>query len=134
MSSPVWVPTDPLPALREFLAERWAERDPRPRVALNLSSDWTRHTGPEVVLADDSGPMRWPVETLPQLRVTVYAGGRSIARDVAGVTLGWLLCLRVPGIAKILPGAALIDARDPDTTGHVASFTVRARVRTHELD
>lgn len=77
--------------------------------------------------------MNWPVETRPQIRVTVWADGRDAARAIAGYALGILLCYRVPDIAKVLPGTALIDDRDDRTGGWMAGFTVTARTRTTPL-
>ncbi|PPJ31909.1 hypothetical protein C5E45_32990 [Nocardia nova] len=126
----IYVPDDPLVPFEEFLAARLAAKFANVRVAQNLSEGWQPGSPPEVVLADDSGPMRYPVETLPQVRVTVWADGRTNARAIAGHALGLLLCVKVPGIAKVLPGTLLIDDRDDRTGGWFASFTVRTRVRT----
>jgi len=127
----VYVPADAVDLVRQFLAERVPAKFPGVRVAANLSPKWTPTTMPaELVLFDDSGPMNWPVETRPQIRGTVWADGHATAVAVAGYALGLLLCHRVPGIAKILPSTALLEARDDRTGGLMCSFTVRTRVRT----
>jgi hypothetical protein len=126
----IYVPADPLAPVQAFLGEHMPPRYPGIRVAQNLSRDWSPSANPELVLFDDSGPMRYPVETLPTVRVTVWAAGRDAARDIAGHALGLLLCVRIPGVAKVLPHTSLIDDRDDKTGGWLASFTVRTRMRT----
>ncbi|WP_280371165.1 hypothetical protein [Nocardia wallacei] len=126
----IFVPADPLVPIRQFLAVHIPQKFASVRVAQNLSTDWRPGSPAEVVLYDDSGPMRYPVETRPQVRVTAWADGRTAARDIAAHALGLLLCIKVPGIAKVLPGTSLIDTRDSDTGGWMASFTVRCRLRT----
>lgn len=126
----IYVPDDPLVPIEEFLTVRLAEKFAGVRVAQNLSDDWRPGHPAEVVLEDDSGPMNYPVETRPQVRVTVWADGRDNARAIAGHALGLLLCITVPRIAKVLPGTALIDGRDDKTGGWFASFNVRTRLRT----
>lgn len=126
----IYVPGDVLAPVQVFLGERIPARFPGVRVAQNLSPTWTPKDPAELVLFDDSGPMNYPVETRPQVRATVWADGRSRAVEIAGVALGLLLCVKVPGVAKVLPGTALIDDRDEKTGGWLASFTVRTRLRT----
>ncbi|WP_328660367.1 hypothetical protein [Nocardia salmonicida] len=126
----LYVPADAVGLVRVFLADRVPAKFPGVRVAANLSPRWTPTSLPELVLFDDSGPMNWPVETQPQIRGTVWADGHTTAHSIAGYALGLLLCRRVPGIAKILPGTALLEARDDSNGGLMCSFTVRTRVRT----
>ncbi|WP_410877360.1 hypothetical protein [Nocardia sp. A7] len=131
MSDPVvYLPADPAAAVRVFLAERVPVRFAGVRVAANLSPTWTPTAAPELVVFDDGGPMNWPVETRPQIRCTVWGNGRDTARGIAGYALGLLLCHRVPGIAKILPGTSLLEARDEHNGGLMVSFTVNTRART----
>lgn len=131
MTEPVvYVPSDALASIRVFLAERIPARFPGVRVAVNLSPKWIPANPPELVLFDDSGPLKYPIETRPQIRCTVWADGRDTGRAIAGYALGLLLCHRVPGIAKVLPGTALLDARDDHNGGVMCSFTVNCRVRT----
>ena len=131
MTDPLYVPGDALPAVRDHLAATVPGYTAGVRVATDLSPRWTPTTSPpELIVFDDSGPMRWPVESLQQIRCTVWAGDRPTASMIARFALGTLLCHRVPGIAKVLPGAAPLDARDDRNGGHMCSFTVVCRVRT----
>ncbi|WP_027500808.1 hypothetical protein [Rhodococcus sp. UNC363MFTsu5.1] len=123
-------PRDATVPIKDFLIGRIATLPaPGAAVGLSLPPDWTPTSRPAVVVFDDGGPQIWPVATKPQIRVTVWADGRTRARDLAGMCMGWLLALRVPGV-KVSPGSALIDARDPKNGGVMASFTVNATVRT----
>ncbi|MGI5222173.1 hypothetical protein [Nocardia sp. CA-290969] len=126
----IYVPGDVLAPVQTFLASRIPDRFPGVQVRQSLSANWAPDSAAELVLFDDSGPMRYPVETRPQVRATVWADGRSRAIEIAGHALGLLLCVKVPGVAKILPSTALIDDRDDRTGGWLASFTVRTRLRT----
>lgn len=131
MTDPVvYVPADAVAAVRVFLAERVPVKYANVRVASNLSPKWTPAAPPELVVFDDSGPINWPVETRPQIRCTVWGNGHDIVHAIAGYALGLLLCHRVPGIAKILPGTSLLEARDEHNGGLMISFTVNTRTRT----
>jgi hypothetical protein len=123
-------PRDATVPIKDFLADRVLAIDASISAALSLPSEWSPQDPPAVVVFDDSGPVNWPVSTSPQIRVTVWADGRDRVRDIAGKCLGWLLCSKVPGIAHIGPGAALLDGRDERNGGFTASFTVTTIVRT----
>lgn len=102
-------------------------------VGMSLPKKWTPTDTPAVVVFDDSGPQQWPVSTTSTIRVTVWADGRTRARDLAGRCVGLLLSHRVPGLAHVGPGTGLIDDRDPDNDGFMASATVIAKIRTKSL-
>lgn len=85
---------------------------------------------PYLAVFDDSGPIAWPVETRPTLRVVVWSDSLTLSRDIAAYALGQTLTRRVEGLATILPGTSILDARDTNTSGIMASYTVRTRVRT----
>jgi len=126
-------PADAAVPVKNYLVSCLSVPEPEVTAALNLPPKWAPETHPPaVVVFDDSGPTRWPIATHPQIRVTVWAHGRTRARTIAGLCLGWLLAGRVPGV-KISPGTSIIDARDPDNGGDMASFTVRTTVRTVPL-
>ncbi|MGN2634624.1 hypothetical protein ACTD5D_39780 [Nocardia takedensis] len=130
MTEPVLVPGDPVTAVRLFLAPLVTAKYKGTRVAANLSPKWGPAAAPELVVFDDGGPLRYPVETNPQIRVTVWGSGHDVVWSIAGYALGLLLSRRVPGIAKVLPATGLLEARDDHTGGLMCSFTVRTRVRT----
>lgn len=85
---------------------------------------------PYLAVFDDSGPMKWPVETRPTLRVVVWSDSLTLSRDIAGYALGQTLSRKVDGFATVLPGTRVLDARDTNNSGIMASYTVRTRVRT----
>lgn len=128
----VYVPEE-LPAglLRDHLQEYMAGKYPTLTYSLGLSSSWnTDDSPPALVVYDDSGPLRYPVETRPTLRVSVWTNSLPLSRAIASYALGQALSRRAEGFANILPGTAVMDARDSNNGGIVAGFTVRTRIRT----
>lgn len=118
--------------LKDDLAQRFPELYGRPwgdSIRLELPSEWSLGSDPVLVVADDGDPLSmWPVATSPTIRVTSWTSGRD--RTYVHAALARLLTQRIPGIAAVLPGTGILDARDPKTKGDLASFTVRARART----
>lgn len=124
-------PVDVAALVMDWLKADLAVRFPELTVVLELPASWSLGSGPVLVVADDGGPMdMWPVATMPAIRVTSWTSGRET--KYAYRALGRLLTARIPGIAKLLPGAGVLEARDSKTHGDLASFTVRTRVRTKE--
>lgn len=122
-------PVDVARIVKDWLKDDLATRFPTLAVRLELPSDWTLDSGPVLVVADDGDPLViWPVGTSPTIRVTSWTSGRD--RTYVHAALTRLLTARIPGIAKVLPGTGVLEARDSKTRGDLASFTVRARART----
>lgn len=106
------------------------------RVADEVPGDWTVDTdNPLVVVADDAGPIVWPIWSVPRMRVTVYAYGKPLAKAIRQRLMGVLLERPVPaGLAHIAhDGIGYTDARDTETGADMASFTVEATVRTQVI-
>ncbi|MFH5209270.1 hypothetical protein ACHIPZ_13850 [Antrihabitans sp. NCIMB 15449] len=102
-----------------------------PTVGLTVPSGWDKETSPaHVGVFDDGGPSVWPITTTPRLRVTVWSNSRTRSREIAGLCVGVLLAHRIPGIAAVTDPSSILDARDPDNGGHMASITVDAVART----
>lgn len=123
-------PSDPAKRVKDFLAAQLLARGGPATAGLSLGGEWQPGDTPEVVVFDDGGPAQWPVSTSPTIRVTVWADGRTRAREIAGWCLGWLLCLPVPGVVNVSEPTALLDAKDEHNGGLMAGFTVRAKART----
>jgi hypothetical protein len=122
-------PIDVARVIKDWLKADLASRFPELLVVLELPSTWTLGSGPVLVIADVGGPMpMWPAATSPTIRGTSWTSGRN--RTYVHAALGRLLSAHIPGIAAILPGTGVLDARDTKTRGDLASFTVRARART----
>lgn len=122
-------PIDVARIIKDWLKTDLTTRFPTLTVALELPSTWTLGSNPVLVVADDGDPMgMWPVATSPTIRVTSWTSGRN--RTYVHAALARLLTAPIPGIAKVLPGTGVLDARDSKTRGDLASFTVRARART----
>ncbi len=122
-------PVDVAYLLKEWLKDALAARFPALSVTLELPPNWALGSDPVLVVADDGDPLSmWPVATSPTIRVTSWTSGRD--RTFVHAALPRLLTQRIPGIAAVLPGAGILESRDPKTRGDLASFTVRARART----
>lgn len=122
-------PVDVARLLKDWLKADLATRFPQLSVALELPSDWKLGPDPVLLVEDDGDPLiMWPAATSPTIRVTSWTSGRD--RTYATAAMARLLGARIPGVAAILPGMGILDARDEKTRGDLASFTVRARVHT----
>lgn len=122
-------PIDVARVIKDWLKTDLATRFPELAVRLELPAEWTLGSSPVLLVADDGGPLAaWPVATSPTIRVTSWTSGRN--RTYIHAALTRLLTERIPGIAKVLPGTGILEARDSKTRGDLASFTVRARART----
>lgn len=122
-------PVDVARVIKDWLKADLAARFPELSVVLELPKDWALGSAPVLLVADDGDPLEmWPVATSPTIRVTSWTSGRE--RRYVHAALARLLTVRVPGIAAILPGTGVLEARDSKTRGDLASVTVRARART----
>lgn len=122
-------PIDVARVVKDWLKADLATRFPTLSVRLELPSDWALMSNPVLLVADDGDPLVvWPVGTSPTIRVTSWTSGRD--RTYIHAALTRLLTARIPGIAAVLPGTGILEARDAETRGDLASFTVRARART----
>lgn len=122
-------PVDVARVLKDWLKADLAARFPELSVTLELPADWSLGSNPVLVVADDGDTMSmWPAATSPTIRVTSWTSGRD--RTYVHAALSRLLTVSVPGIAAVLPGTGVLEARDSRTRGDLASFTVRARART----
>ena len=121
-------PVDVARAVKDWLKADLATRFPSLSVVLELPADWTLGSDPILVVADDGDPLVvWPAATSPTIRVTSWTSGRD--RTYIHAALTRLLTAQIPGLAAVLPGTGILEARDAKTRGDLASFTVRARAR-----
>lgn len=124
----VRTPADVAQLVKDELKSRAAVEHPGLVVALELPGDWRLGSAPVLLVADDGGPVDYPVMSSPTIRVVSWTSGRD--RKYVNWALGQLLGTRIPGVAAILPGTGMLEARDDKTRGDLCSFTVRTRVRT----
>lgn len=131
---PLRRPADPAKVAKDYLAAviPGLYGDPA-TVSLGVPDHWKPNDAPHVGVFDDSGDAVWPIVTRPLLRVTVWADGRTRARELAGLCLCVLVAHRIPGIATVRDPSSILDARDSKNGGLMASFTVRATARTLAL-
>lgn len=95
-------------------------------VGLGLPAGWTTDSPPHLQVTSDGSPTeRHPVAHRPTIRVTVWAKYTPDAKALAQKARGLLLAR--PGYR---PLTGLQPAHDPDHDAELASFTVRATVRS----
>lgn len=123
-------PIDVARVVKDWLKADLASRFPTLLVVLELPAGWALGSAPVLLVADDGDPLVvWPVGTSPTIRVTSWTSGRD--RTYVHAAMARLMSKpSIPGIAAILPGTGVLEARDSKTRGDLASFTVRARART----
>jgi hypothetical protein len=122
-------PVDVARLVKDWLKADLAARFPELSVRLELPADWTLGSNPVLMVANDGSPMgMWPVATMPTIRITSWTSGRNVTYSSAAMAR--LLTARIPGIAAVLPGTGILEARDTKTHGDLAAFTVLTRVRT----
>ena len=132
MSDPIRIAADPARAVKDYLATVLPPLvdGVDPTVTLGVPGDWTPASAPHVGVFDDGGPALWPVYDAPRVRVTVWADGRTRAREIAGLCRGIVTARSIPGVARVSDPSALLDARDDHNGGAMASFHVLAIART----
>lgn len=126
MSEPIYVPGDPARAIADFYRTELAALVGDVGADLELPSDWTPASPAHVVVFDDGGLSKPPVFDAVTVRVTVWAHGRTRAREVAGVCRGMLSARSVPGVSKLSELSPILVAFDPQNKGTTASFHGRA--------
>lgn len=126
------IPGSPAPLVKAALVTFLATTA---RVVRDVPDKWTPSDGPVVLVADDGGPLSWPVMSRNIVRVTVFAEGKDPARTIALRCAGYLHDNTPAGIAHIFRsgGTSILEARDSSTGADLASFTVAATVRTVEI-
>ena len=123
-------PVDVPDTIQTWLGPQLAARFPELDVVLSLPPGWELHSSrPCIVVEDDGDPLLLPVRvgTTPTTRLTSWTTGRD--RRYIHAAMSLLLTTHIPGIAKLLPGTGVLDARDPTTEADLASITVRVRAR-----
>ena len=122
-------PVDVARLVKDWLKVDLATRFLELSVVMELPAGWSLGSDPVLVVADDGDSLAmWPVATSPTIRVPSWTSGRD--RTYVHAALTRLLTQRIPGVAAVLPGTGILEARDSKTKGDLASFTVRARART----
>lgn len=122
-------PVDTARIVKDWLKADLAQRFPELSVRLELPPEWAIGSDPVLLVADDGSLMgMWPVATMCTIRITSWTSGREL--KYVHAALGRLLTERIAGIAAILPGTGVLEARDSKTNGDLASFTVLARALT----
>jgi hypothetical protein len=124
----VTIPGNPAPLVKASLV---SFLNGEARVVRDVPDSYLPKSGPMVLVADDGGPMEWPVLSKNTIRVTVLGDGMTLVRDLAGRCLGHIFDDIPNGLSHInRNGTTLLEGRDPRTGADFCSFTVTATVRT----
>lgn len=125
------VQADVIPAIKDWLNARITDAE----VRLNVPEKWTPESGTGIlVVADDGGPVFWPVRSQHTVRLTAYGSGRSQVRAIVSLAAGLLGHGRPTGIAYVDPDmGGILDARDPETGAFMASVLLTVKARTVEV-
>lgn len=121
------VPGNPAPLVKASLI---TYLDGEARVVRDVPDTYKPSSGPLVLVADDGGPMQWPIKSDNIVRVTAMGNGMDLVRGLAGRCMGHIF-EGIPGLSHIdRNGTTLLQGRDPKTGADFCSFTVTATVRT----
>lgn len=127
----VLVPGDAVPPIKAVYATFFG---PSVTVGDEVPKEWDVATDPPlIIVSDDTGPTLWPVWSEPLIRSTIYANGKQTAKDLRRTATGVLMANVPNGMHIAKTGIGYTEARDPDTGADLASFTVRATVRTEVI-
>lgn len=97
------------------------------RVVRDVPDNYKPTSGALVLVADDGGPVVWPIKSDNIVRVTAMGNGMDLIRGIAGRCMGHVFGL--PHVKKS-DGTTLLEGRDPKTGADFCSFTVTAVTRT----
>lgn len=124
------IQADIIPAIKDWLAIQLESVE----VRLNVPEKWTTNDSPVLVVADDGGPVQWPIKSQHTIRLTAYGSGRSEVRAIASYAAGLLGYGRPTGVAHIDSGmSGILDTRDPATGAFLASVLITAQAKTIEV-
>lgn len=118
--------------LVDLLEPLLAIAEPTATVGVGVPRGWTVTSSPHVQISWDGTPREdWPIAAYCTVRVVVHAAStteaKRIAREVHGLLAdhdGYAPISRIDTLTGVFP------ATDSDTGAELASFTVRATVRT----
>lgn len=128
---------DPVDPVKAALVALLADESPVPQFAThNWPKEWQPGIGgPLVLIADDTGPVDWPVKSAHTIRISVGSDDVPTSRRIARRCLGHILGTVPEGLAAIRKnGTALTMAKHRATGADVASGTVTAVIRTEIID
>ena len=128
---------EPVGAVKASLVALLADENIVARIAThNVPEDWTvADRTPLVLVADDGGPVLWPIKSDHTIRVSVGSDDVQASRRIARKCLGHILDNLPEGLSHIRPnGTALIEVRDSKTGADFASGTVTAVIKTEIID
>lgn len=123
------VQADIIPAVADWLDARLTCP-----ARLNVPERWKPADGAVLVVADDGGPVLWPIKSRHTIRLTAWASGRTEARAIAAKAAGLLGSGRPTGVLSVDSDmGAILDARDKNTGAFLASVLITAHARTVEV-
>lgn len=129
MSKPLVTYPDPERAVVEHLADALAGEDVT--VGPGLPRTWTTASDPHLQVACDGTPTdEHPIAHRSTIRVVAWASTSAEAKRLALLAHGHLLAAPTGDLHSVSRLTGLLPAHDRDHDAELASFTVRARVRS----
>jgi hypothetical protein len=125
----VRVQADLLPQLRAALQSETVGAE----VRADLPNNWTVDSQPALVLADDGGPLQWPIKSRNTIRITGWGKDRVAVRRMVARAVGTLHDARLPRLVVSRSSSAVIEARDKTTGAWLASALMTITARTTEV-
>ncbi|AMU39241.1 hypothetical protein A3N99_02825 [Mycobacteroides abscessus] len=122
---------DPARIVKDAYAGWLATARPACTAVLESDSEYQPiGTAQQLLVADDGGPaLKFRVLAEPIIRVTAFAHGRTLARQIGAESADWIVAHRPAGIARIKNVSALLVTKDRATGAWLASFTMPVIVR-----
>jgi hypothetical protein len=125
----VRVQADSLVRLRQWLQDQTADAD----VRADLPDKWIPGNRPVIILADDGGPLVWPIKSRHTIRITGWGDDRVAVRRMVAVAVGNLHGAQLSGLVVLRSSGVIIEARDAETTARLASALMTITARTVEV-
>jgi hypothetical protein len=102
-------------------------------VRADLPDGWKLGDQPVIIIADDGGPMTWPVKSRHTIRITGWGDDRVAVRRMVALAVGTLHGAQLSGLVVSRSSGAVIEARDAETTARLASALMTITARTVEV-
>jgi hypothetical protein len=123
-----YVQADIVPAIVAWLSE---QPEIVAGLGVNVPETWTADSDPQLVVADDGGPVIMPIKSQHTIRLTAWATGRTQARQIVATAAGLLVFGRPSGVGHVNRDmGGILDARDKATGAMLASVLITMHART----
>lgn len=102
-------------------------------VRADLPDGWSLDDQPVLVIADDGGPMDWPIMSRHTIRITGWGVDRVLVRRMVALAVGQVHGAQLSGFVVSKSSGAVLEARDTETGARLASALMTITARTVEV-